>query len=413
MPDDLEVIESRPADLALTRAEADLLMALGSELASSSTWWGNQAQPEDRTVIKVDLLHNGRYRLLFRDVVGLVRLGGRQIRVLPKIPPQHFLYLAGHSDIAPRMSAASANVSSGMDFIELLSRWFIEASEQLVRQGLRKEYQEESAELREVRGQIRAMETVTELVRGRAVAHCTFDSLTEDTPLNRLVLAACRRVSQLREVSDGLRTRARRVAYRFGDVGPLRIGDGRATIDRLSQNYLRVVPLARLLLDGCGISISSGGLIGTSFLIRTPEIIENGIRAILCGALPEFSVTKQRQMLGTSGLSMNPDLVLANGKYIGDIKYKFFTNNWNTPDLNQIVAFATAFGARHGGVFGFLAAGGANQPKAVPVGAVQIRSFAWIASSEMTPADSAGRLCAEVRSWAEKAGSYSVSANQS
>lgn len=404
MLNELEVVESRTTDLDLSRIEAELLIALGAELASNNSWWGSQAPPEDRTVIKVEPRGTGGYRVVFRDVVGLVRVGNRHIRVLPKIPTEHFLYLASHSDIAPRFSTTAAHVSSGSDFVELLSRWLIDSAELLVQQGLRKEYQEETDQLREVRGQIHALETVTELVRGRAIAICTYDSLTEDAPLNRLVLAACRRVAQLQAVSEGTRIRARRVAYRFNDVGPLQISDRRVTVDRLSRNYLRVIPLARFLLDGCGVSISAGGLVGTSFLIRTPEIVENGIREVLCGALPEFSVTKQRQMLGTSGLSMNPDLVLKDGQLIGDIKYKFFSSNWNTPDLNQVVAFATAFGARHCAVFGFATTDGAPRPKAVPVGAVQVRTFAWIASGDMVPADSATQLCSEVRSWVNQVG---------
>jgi len=175
--------------------------------------------------------------------------------------------------------------------------------------------------------------------------------------------------------------------------------DRRVKVDRHSRKYAQVIPLAKLLLDGCGLSVSVGGHLGSSFLIRTPEIVENGLRAVLCGALPEFKVTKQRQMLGDTGLSMNPDLVINDGLVVGDIKYKYLMSDWNKPDMNQVVAFASAFGSQQCAVFGFVRSVEAQQPRAVPVGAIKVRTFGWVASPELLPVDSAANFSAKVRDW--------------
>jgi 5-methylcytosine-specific restriction enzyme subunit McrC len=94
--------------------------------------------------------------------------------------------------------------------------------------------------------------------------------------------------------------------------------------DRLSQNYVHSVSLARLILDGCGISLSDGKTHGTSFLVRTPELIEDGLRSIIETGLPNIPVKKRRQILGDSGLSINPDIVFGDGLAIADVKYKYF-----------------------------------------------------------------------------------------
>ena len=168
-------------------------------------------------------------------------------------------------------------------------------------------------------------------------------------------------------------------------VGPLLHADRRLKPDRLSKNYTHPISLAHLILDGCGISLSDGKTQGTSFLLRTPEIIEDGLRSIIADGMPNIQVKKRRQMLGDSGISMNPDIVFGDRLAIADVKYKYFGRDWNRTDFNQVVAFATAFDSQRCALFGFVSEPIFPNAAIVKVGRVEATRIAWPIGSNASP----------------------------
>jgi 5-methylcytosine-specific restriction enzyme subunit McrC len=405
MATDFEVVESKPAFLELSEDEASLLSSIGRELASKQVWWGEIQSLESRTVIDVRRGYSGGYDVTFREVIGVVQLGRTRIRVVPKIPWAHFLYIASRSEFSSRLSSDIATVEPGFEFTAMLCRWFIDSAERLVRSGLRHGYTETSQEVAEVRGRLLPLETAAELLNGRPVASCVFDEMSFDTALNRIVRAACERVSRLCEVADDTRRRARRLVYRMDGIGPLAHADSRGKPDRLSKNYIRPVSLARLILGTCGISLSNGETEGTSFLLRTPEIIEDGLRSIIAAGMPNIQVTKRRQMLGDSGISMNPDIVFGNKLAIADVKYKYFGRDWNRNDFNQIVAFATAFDSRHCALFGFVSETNFSKSVFVRVGRVEATRIAWPVGPGTSPEKVSQLMVASLENWLLERGS--------
>jgi 5-methylcytosine-specific restriction enzyme subunit McrC len=396
---DFEIIESKPSSLKISKDDATLLMTIGRELASKQAWWGESQHADNRSVIDVRPNHRVGYDVTFRDVIGVVQLGNLRLRVVPKIPWNHFTYIASRSDFSVRLSSENAAVESGFEFLDILCRWFIGSTERLVRLGLRHEYSETSEELDEVRGQLMALETAKAVLKGRPIATCVFDELSFDTPLNRIIRTACERVSLLKGITDGTRKRARRLVYRLDGIGPLLHSDRRLKPDRLSKNYIHPISLARLIIDGCGISLSDGKTKGTTFLLRTPEIIEDGLRSIIAEGLPNIRVTKRRQMLGDSGISMNPDIVFGERLAIADVKYKYFGRDWNRNDLNQIIAFATAFESQRCALFGFVSEPIFQKTTSINVGRLEATRVAWPVGSDLSPELVAQTMIQELFSW--------------
>lgn len=372
-----EVIESVPTSLNITKEEATLLAALGRELSSKQAWWGNPQLNEKRSVIDVRPNNSDGFDVTFREVIGVVQLGNLKIRSIPKIPWDHFIYIASRSEFSARLSNKVTTVGPGYEFLDLLCQWFIEATERLVRIGLRQEYAETTQELDVVRGHLLTNETATEILKGRAVATCSFDELSSDTPLNRILRTTCQQISLIENISLDLRKKARNLVYRMDGVGQMRHTDRRLKPDRLTQNYIHPISLANLILDGCGISLSDGNTQAKSFLLRTPEVIEDGLRTIISEGLPDMQVSKRKQMLGESGISMNPDIVFGNRVAIGDVKYKYFGRDWNRNDFNQIVAFATAFDSSRCVLFGFVNENFSSGLEIVQVGRVEATRIAW------------------------------------
>jgi len=83
------------------------------------------------------------------------------------------------------------------------------------------------------------------------------------------------------------------------DVGPLKDNDFRANVDRLTHRYANAVAFAKVLLRGGGTRIAHGAAHGWCFLIRTPDVIEAGIRAVLQRSLKSrFTGVERRLRVG-------------------------------------------------------------------------------------------------------------------
>ncbi|MEJ7931622.1 hypothetical protein WG922_16745 [Ramlibacter sp. AN1015] len=394
-----ELTESRVAVLQLTEEEGDTLIALGRELAAKAAWWGSSTSEPTRSVISVESLRGGRCSVSFRDVVGVVSVGAKQFCVRPKIPFNHFAFLASCSEIAPRFSDARVALDQGNDFAIVLARWCVDAAEKLLRSGLLSDYADCVEGIEEIRGRVLPLETALLIASGVPRALCDFQEFSEDTALNRIVKAACLRISSTARIDVATRARARQVAFRLDSVGALRVADLRARVDRLSKSYSNVLPLSMLVLSGLGITVASGRSLGRAFLVRTPELIEDGLRSILQSGLTDTAITKRRLMLGDSGLSMNPDLVFGESLAVGDVKYRVLAPDWNKPDLNQIVTFATAFRSSSAALFGFSLGASPRLPRSIRIGDVSARAFSWIAAEGVRPEESASMLVAEVAAW--------------
>jgi|AntAceMinimDraft_1070359.scaffolds.fasta_scaffold35480_2 hypothetical protein len=391
--------ENAPHTLKLTDSEAQNLTALGKELASKTSWWGAKPDTAVGSVIKVVEHAGGRYQVTFNNVVGVVNVGRFQFNVAPKIAPSHFWYIVGHSDLAPRISTAEISVDKGLNMIELLARWCVEGAEKILNFGLRKDYKEEQAEFEMVTGQIQVMESIQRIYQGAQVAVCRFEDFTFDAPINRVIKAACQQIASLNLVNDSVRARARKVIYRMADVGPLEYADTRVRLDSLTSSYSRVLPLSLLVLSGYGISSTYGKTQGLAFLVRTPELVEDGLRSILAEDISSPKITKRKFMLGDSGLSINPDLIFGDGFAIGDVKYKQLQSVWNKPDFNQLVTFATGFQSNHAILVGFASSETAVLPKPVQIGGVSTTVLGWLTTDATSPESSRNQLVAEVKHW--------------
>lgn len=170
------------------------------------------------------------------------------------------------------------------------------------------------------------------------------------------------------------------------DVGPLQHRDIRVQVDRLTHRYRDALGFAKLLVGGRGTAIAHGGVHGWCFLLRTPDVIEEGFRAVLKRALQgRVRIEKVSVVPSGSTISLNPDLVFNGGAAVGDIKYKAMASDWNRPDLYQSVAFAAGFRSWASCVIGFTKEAIALLPAPVRVGDIAVQPFAWEATDATSP----------------------------
>ncbi len=392
--------ETRDADIDLTADEAAALTGIGVRLASKKAWWGTPDDEPDageRSVVQVRPLGE-RWRVRVVDAVGVISVGSLQLVVAPKIPATHLFFLFEKSGAFPRLDDGAAAVEAARTLWDLVARWLVNATERLLRVGLVRDYVERTAALERVAGALDVVPTARHYYAGRREVECRFDEFGLDTALNRVLVAALRSVAASPLLEADLRQRSLRLMARFEDVDPMSPRDLQTDVDRRTRHYRTAISLARHVLRGLGRELTEGSDVAWSFLIRTPELVEAGVRQVLAERLGRGRVTKEGRQLAGTTLTFNPDLVFDGGVAIGDVKYKLSSGDWSRPDLYQTIAFAEAFGATNGVVVRFRRSDVAAAPPLV-VGTQSIREVAWLADDAIDPIDAAMALADEIQAW--------------
>ena len=181
------------------------------------------------------------------------------------------------------------------------------------------------------------MKTTRAFYAGRIGFECEYDEFDTDTALNRVVREGASVVVRNPSLRDEIRKEALRIRNRMDGVSSIQFGDLRAETDRRARHYQPALPLAKQLIRAEARTLRSGVRDTWSFLIRTPDMVEAGIRNILRdGLAPAWRVKRTpgyRSAVGSS-VSFNPDLEFNEGVAIGDVKYKLQGADWNRSDLN-------------------------------------------------------------------------------
>lgn len=395
------VTETEPRVLDLSEEEADALTAAGKRLAGSGVYWGHAVTGDhgrtETTVIRCDRLAHGQYRVRVAEAVGIVASSSLQLIVEPKIPSAHFRYLLQQSPAFPRLEEQQVAAAESPELWDLVATWFVTALERLLRHGLVADYEEQHEDLPYVRGTVDVIETTSAYYQGRMSFSCLFDKFGLDSPMNRVLRAAAAAVISTPMLNPGLRRRARRALSRFMDVGELRSSDVHHRPERRSAHYAMSLQLARHVLSATGRTIGPGSTPAWTFLIRTPELIEDSLRNILRRELNDIiEVTKSGLQMKPSKLTLNPDIRFGTSA-VGDIKYSLLSSDWNRSHLYQAVAFATGYRVSRAGVFGFRSSG--PSPPELEVGAVRLRAFTWLANERVAPEIAEAKLVNDARIW--------------
>lgn len=395
------LVESAEKVLSLTPDEAESLRGLGSRLASRATWWGATDPTGDRRVIAVRSQAPGRYGVRVADAVGVIAVGRLQILVEPKIPIAHLLYLLSMSGRFPRLDQSRPRLSLGESLWTLVATWFVTSTELLLRRGLVRDYRRTVADMSAARGHLMPLHTAQAFYSGRLSVRCSFEEFCLDSPLNRVLRAAATEVVASPLLDWPLRRRAMALLDRTGEAADLQPGDTEQALQRQTRHYEDAWVLALHVLSSTGRTLAHGPNKAWTFLFRTPDMVEDGIRGLLVGGLGSSRVQKRGIQLAGSSMTFNPDLLFDRGLAVGDVKYKISGGDWDRPDLNQAITFAEAFGASEAAIVRFRNPGTAKVPEAM-IGKKRLSEITWPLDQEFSPVESGERLLDDTRSWLER-----------
>ena len=182
-----------------------------------------------------------------------------------------------------------------------------------------------------IHGRVDPVSTTRNLLRGRADLLCEWEDFTENHSLNRVLKTAAgiaRRQWKLDPRTElafgvvGVRLGLRKSLNDLVEIGEARRGDERSSVERNTAHYEPAYTLAREILRRVSQSLASADAPVWSFLIPTPDLVEEGIRLSLAARLGTGRVEKKGRHDGAP-LVMTPDILIDGGTIVADVKYKF------------------------------------------------------------------------------------------
>lgn len=400
----IQLTESRPKDLTLTELQYLELVRMGRSLASKSSWWGNEEkhlgteeEEEDRSIISCIPKKNDIYTVLVRNAIGVISIPGIDIEVVPKINENHFMYFLERSILTQRTTFQASRFQQDFKLWDLLAYWFLEKSSEVIRQGLIQEYKTIKEEIPYIKGQIDVVRSVRNIYTGNMNFACEYDEYQYDHPFNRLLKQAALLVGSSPLFNQGNRKQAMRQVNLLNGVGQFIGSDLDQPLDRKTLYYEEAILLAKLIIKGASIYPKLGLLSGWAFLIPTPDIIEKAILIILQDHFGQ-RVKKQGRRIENTRWTLNPDIIIDNGDYIGDVKYKINSKNWLRHDLYEIITFAKGFNATRAFMVDFCT----DQMEClstIKVGKIIINNFRWKALNSVSPVDSRAEFLMNFETW--------------
>lgn len=315
----------------LTDGEVDELYALGKRMR--------------QRIIE----HTGRSKVRFRQFVGLVRVGGRDIEVLPKIEtpgePLGIASVRGNLlamllaayDVEVHLPGEAQAVLAKSSWLDAFILMFCRNLGEQARRGLTKRYRVDEDDLQMVRGRILVDEQVRRNFVHKERLACEFDELDEDHELNQLLKLALTRMLRLARSAETQR-HVRELLLSFGAVS-IRTSQGAwwrgVKLNRLAARFEPSKKMAQLFISKMSPDVAKGGKSSFSLLFDMNLLFEEYVGRQLRKELAAHGLSVSLQhsqhhlMQSEDGevsmFRLKPDIVVAGAGVtycIADTKYK-------------------------------------------------------------------------------------------
>lgn len=289
-----------------------------------------------------------------QQYVGYIQFPKRRLIIRPKhygvtighiLRIYHFLYSTENSDL----DAPKYDVETGSD-VNLISM-FISELLAVIHKGIPVEYSEIRDDLEFARGKVNTYATKKNFLQGRAEAFsCEFDDLSRDTKINRVLVAAAKKISSV--CKDGNLLYA---ISQFGDVDHLNYPKSVVTM-RNTAYCKKALSLAYMILNDLTLSTDGDSSLGESLLINFDRVFEQFIQKVLmeyssAGKFSYWSLEKEYALYqyqdNTFARSFIPDLLFdyketvsgASARAILDMKNKT-SKPFENPDVYEMSFYA-------------------------------------------------------------------------
>jgi len=289
--------------------------------------------------------------------VGVVSLSdGSMIEIQPKVGDPNLVTLLRYANGAePIHLSRETELESGTNFVDTIAALYLEKLEQVLSQGLKREYVEVEGTEEYLRGRLNVRRQLAGGL-GKTDFECDYDEFTYDTTLNQTILCVTNVLSSLvdsTEIAGELREHESRFRRRI-TLRKVPIEEAeQIELNRLTDYYEKLLALSQLVLKHIYIEdIVAGEGASYSLLIGMNHVFEKLVERTaretvenLEGWSVEGQVRTDNLLRGSPSIRMRPDFVIKHqGEpvLVGDAKWKTKVKN---NDVYQVVSYQTAYDA--------------------------------------------------------------------
>lgn len=305
--------------------------------------------------LRVEYRRDEQVRLHTDHRVGVVTLpDGPTIEIQPKVGGPNLVTLLRYANgTEPTHLSRETELESGVNFVDTIAALYLEELEQVLSQGLRREYVEVEGTEKYLRGRLNVRRQLAG-GPGKTDFECDYDEFTYDTTLNQTILCVANVLSSLvdsAEIAGELREHESRLRRRI-TLREVPIEEAeQIKLTRLTDYYEKLLALSQLVLKHIYIEdIVAGEGASYSLLIGMNDVFEKLVERTAREAVDErdgWSVEGQARtdnlLRGSPSIRMRPDFVIkchGDPVLVGDVKWKTDVKN---NDIYQVVAYQTAY----------------------------------------------------------------------
>lgn len=313
------------------------------------------------------------------------------LEIIPKVPIanlERIVFFANHEPIILRnfRRRYSPHHYSSKTLSELISDFFLRATEEVCMTGMLKLYRPRSSSGFSPKGRIEIAPTIRTRAKTRdSRLVSTWHERTADNPANRFLKHVLLRMLTSANLMESKKRKREVVELldHFSGIAEAQeedllsdsmISNHEVHIPSTKESYRDAISLGKIILQGKGISFSSSGAIGASnIILNLDNAFEGYVLAVLghpdlesigCkvldgnkggafGCKKPFFDPSTRDIYINKQVIATPDILIKSEKnedisIVIDVKYKSIKNLADRADLNQIISYAFSYGSRHG-----------------------------------------------------------------
>jgi len=298
--------------------------------------------------VKVERSWNGQgWQMRASHYIGTIVLDHLHITILPKTTVTNLFYMLTYAYRLPQFRTEETLATISDNIFEFIVRIFLEQTQQLIRQGIYRNYVEQE----EVQIYLRGRLMLADYLRQNAVRVGYFvqraNEHTSNVPENQILKYTLWLLSQLDYRETAMTTRLRRAYAMLGEVSHVMVNATdcyQLQFTRLNERYRAPIHLAALLLRHLSLESGRGDERFFSYLFDMNEVFEKFVGYYLQERFrdhPTIDVLLQERIWLDAERQEHgiPDIIIQHNQaplYVLDTKYKQFKGSPDPADRNQL-----------------------------------------------------------------------------